>query len=88
MDNGVNNIRLEGRKRLFAGGVNEVISFDEYSVILDTVEGQLNIGGEDLHVKALCLEKGDVTVEGRIDELVYEDVGRSEKRSIFGRRLK
>ena len=85
MEKNTHNIRLEDRKRLVLDGVSDVISFDDLTVVLDTLGGRLNINGEGLHIQTLCLESGDVTVEGRIDEVVYEDESRSVKKGIFGR---
>ena len=87
MDN-THNIKLEDRKKLFLEGVSDVISFDDISVVLDTALGRLNINGNELHIQTLCLETGIVTVEGRIDELIYEDTSDKKKKGIFGRYLR
>ena len=50
-------------------GVNDVVSFDENEIVLDTEMGLLTIRGKELHVKRLTLEKGDL--EGQIDSLNY-----------------
>ncbi len=78
-------IKLEDRKKLVLDGVSDVISFDDLSVILDTVGGRLNINGEGLHIQKLCLESGEVEVEGRVDEIIYEDGPQNKKKTFFGR---
>ena len=88
MDSNKHNIKLENRKRLVIDGVADVISFDEETVLLDTVLGRLNIGGSDLHIQTLCVESGDVTVEGNISELIYEEDEKQTKRGFFGRLVK
>ena len=40
-------------------GVNDVVSFDENEIVLDTEMGLLTIRGKELHVKRLTLEKGE-----------------------------
>ena len=85
MDTIRHNVTLENRSKLFVDGVEEVISFDEYSVYLNTTKGKLLINGTDLHVQTLCLEKGNVVIDGNICELMYEDEQKSAKRGLFGR---
>ena len=52
-------------------GIREVISFDEKEILMQTEEGKLSVKGEALHVKHLDLEHGELSLEGRIDSLVY-----------------
>ncbi len=52
-------------------GLQEVVSFDENQVILDTDMGLLTMKGKNLHVSRLTLEKGEVDVDGTIDSLIY-----------------
>ena len=52
-------------------GLQEVVSFDENQIVLDTDMGLLTMKGKDLHVSRLTLEKGEVDVDGTIDSLVY-----------------
>lgn len=52
-------------------GIQDVVSFDENQVVLDTDMGLLTIKGKELHVSRLTLEKGEVDVAGTIDSLVY-----------------
>ena len=68
-----NNLTLEGRRRLTVSGVEEVERFDENEIALRPGEGRLIICGEGMHVNGLSVDKGDVSVQGRIDELRYED---------------
>lgn len=39
-------------------GVNDVVSFDENEIVLDTDMGLLTVRGKELHVKRLTLERG------------------------------
>ena len=60
-------------------GVTEVISFDEETVVLDTVCGRLTLEGEGLHVQVLQLTSGVVTLSGRVDALAYESTSGSDR---------
>ena len=52
-------------------GVNDVVSFDENEIVLDTDMGLLTVRGKELHVKRLTLEKGELEREGQLDSLNY-----------------
>ena len=45
-------------------GVNDVVSFDENEIVLDTDMGLLTVRGKELHVKRLTLER-------QVDSLNY-----------------
>jgi len=62
---------LERRQGGTITGVRDVTSFDEKEIRLVTEEGKLSVRGEGLHVKQLDLQKGEVELQGRIDQLVY-----------------
>jgi len=65
-------LTLDARRRLSMTGVVEVESFDEEQVVLATTKGQLVIRGRGLHLQQLSLEGGQVTVDGDVDMLEYE----------------
>lgn len=54
-------------------GVRDVVSFDVEEIILETELGLLSIKGNDLHVKRLTVEKGEVEIDGTIDGLQYTE---------------
>ena len=64
---------LEGRGKLSVTGVTEIESFDENTVVLYTTRGTLVIHGRQLHLSMLSLDGGQVSVDGTVDSLVYED---------------
>lgn len=68
-------IRMENREQLQIGGVQEVISFDEDGVMMETVCGLLMVKGMGLHMGKLDLGIGEVTVEGTVDTITYTDSG-------------
>ena len=66
MDN-THSLMLENRQGGRITGVKDVKSFDEKEILLFTQAGKLVIKGEQLHVKQLDLEKGEVDLEGKVD---------------------
>lgn len=79
---------LHSREKLNICGVKEIISFDESSVNLKTVNGDLSVDGENIHITVLNVEKGDVELIGKINALTYYDSLEYEKSSIFSRLFK
>ncbi len=66
-------LTLDERKKLTISGVNEVVSFDETAVVLKTGRGNLLVRGENLHLKTLSLDGGQVAVDGTVTALIYEE---------------
>lgn len=64
-------IIMQNRSVVNITGLNDVVSFDENQVILDTEMGLLTMKGKNLHVSRLTLEKGEIDVEGTVDSMVY-----------------
>ena len=64
---------VEERSRLSVTGVEEVGRFDEDRIELSTSKGRLTILGEGLHIGKLSVDTGELSVEGRVFELSYED---------------
>ena len=67
------SLSLDGRARLNLSGVRDVQSFDENSIVLSTTAGGLIIHGSDLHIERLSVETGEVSIEGRIDRMLYTE---------------
>ena len=65
-------LTLDERKTLTMTGVNEVVSFDENTVVLRTSLGTLMVQGQQLQLKTLTLDGGNVAVEGEVTALHYE----------------
>ena len=66
-------LTLNERKSLTMTGVTEVLRFEETAVVLRTALGLLTVQGQDLKLKTLSLEGGQVAVDGQIFALVYEE---------------
>ena len=66
------SLQLKQRKKLSITGVTEVISFEDTAIVLQTSMGDLVVQGQELKLKTLSLEGGQVSVEGTVSALVYE----------------
>ncbi len=76
-------LQMSERKNLTMTGVTEVVSFDEGCVVLQTSLGLLVVQGQQLQLKNLSLEGGQVAVEGSISALSYEEPRQSGWRRLF-----
>lgn len=70
---GQHRLQIMNRNSVSLTGIVDVISFDLNTIILETVQGNLTMKGNEMHVKRLNLEKGEVDVDGKIDSLVYSE---------------
>ena len=67
----IQNIILENRKKLSISGVNDVLSFDDQVVMVDTELGLLTVKGENIKITKLSLDTAEVIIEGDISNLSY-----------------
>ncbi|MBQ9699554.1 MAG: sporulation protein YabP [Lachnospiraceae bacterium] len=79
---------ITGRETGIVTGVKDVVSFDLDEIVLDTQLGILTIKGSGLRVKNVNLEKGQVDMEGHIDNMVYTDSKTMKRQSVMGRLFK
>lgn len=82
---------IENREKMEISGVLHVDSFDDREIILETEQGLLAMRGEELHIRNLNLEQGELTVEGYLLELAYSEIKGSRKdrgKSFFERLFK
>ena len=75
-ENGLrHSVVMEGRKKLSVSGVEEVESFDDTTIRMTTVLGELEVQGEGLHIEKLSLDGGDRKVEGQVSALFSQTEG-------------
>ncbi len=65
------NIIIEDRKKLTLSGVKDVVSFDDETLLLETVLGRLTVKGAGLHIVNFDTASGDLFAEGKIYAAVY-----------------
>ena len=69
----IQNLILENRGKLTISGVNDVLSFDDQVVVVETELGLLTVKGENIRVNKLSIDTSEVILEGEISYLAYSD---------------
>ena len=77
-------LTLNRREQLTVTGVEEIIGFDETTVVLQTDMGTLHIHGENLQLKELSVDSGQTAVSGQINAMIYQEL--RPRRGLFSRR--
>ncbi len=77
---GQHRLVIDNRDHTEVTGVIHVDSFDDEEVIMETELGLLAVRGENLHIKHLNLEQGEISIEGYILEMAYAEEKRSRAR--------
>ena len=78
-------LEVTGRGTGSVTGIQDVVSFDENQIILDTDMGLLTVKGKSLHVSRLTLD-----IEGTFDSFAYSsnENYRKSGESLFNRLFK
>ena len=72
------------REGISISGVNDVVSFDETGISLETLCGSMAIEGEGLRVRTLNTNDGVVEIDGKINGVYYYENKPVKKRTLFG----
>lgn len=80
-------IALFDREELTIDGVVNLGSYDEKEIIMETEYGNLMVRGDQLNIKSLNLEKGNISIDGVISGILYEEVT-TKKKGLLGRLLR
>lgn len=67
------NIIMENRSKLSICGVTDVDCFDENTILIYTVMGELTIKGKNLQVNDVSVETGEMSLQGDIYSIIYGD---------------
>ena len=67
------SVSMDDRCRLNVTGVDDVESFDEATIVMNTSQGNLIVRGSGLHIGKISLDVGEIKVEGMITDLNYEE---------------
>ena len=70
-------LELLGRAALGVTGVEDVESFDETEIVMNTSQGDLIVRGSGLHIGKINLDVGEIKVEGVINDLSYEEAAQA-----------
>ena len=85
------SLLLVNRSKLNLTGINNVNTFDEDEILLETINGFLVVLGQGLHVTMLNLDEGKVTLEGTVTSMEYKAQGtdiKAKSKNILTRLLK
>ena len=80
-------ITLENRKDMAVSGVVQVVSYDEYKIVLRTDYGTLVISGRDLVTGEINSATNTLKLTGRIETLQYK-AARDKSENILSRLMK
>lgn len=69
----IQNLILENRGKLSISGVNDVLSFDDQVVMVETELGLLTVKGENIRINKLSIDTSEVVVEGDIYSMNYSE---------------
>ncbi len=78
-------ITIENREKITISAVEDVESFDEEKVIVETALGTMTVKGCDFKIHKLNVEDGQLVIEGTIDEIGYSDVREKTSGGFFSR---
>ena len=67
------SLSLDQRKKLTMTGVTEVLRFEDTAVVLQTELGTLTVLGQDLRLKTLSTEGGQMAVTGEVSALTMKN---------------
>ncbi|GAA0320710.1 sporulation protein YabP [Bacillus carboniphilus] len=81
------DVIMRGRRLLDITGVKQVESFDNEEFLLETSMGFLSIRGQNLQMKNLDVDKGVVSIKGKVFDLEYIDQQSGEKAKGFFSKL-
>jgi len=72
-------LTLLNRGFLNLDGVQNLGSYDQEAVYLETEYGKLEIKGTSLHIQQLNLDQGKLVIDGDIRSLIYMEEGLHKK---------
>jgi len=80
------SLQLTNRETLALDGINDVVSFDDSCLLLQSALGLLTIDGEELHIVKLSVESGELIVAGKICGIYYVDRTVKKSGGFFGKK--
>jgi sporulation protein YabP len=84
------SITLNERKSIIITGVKKIDSFDDEEFLMETNMGYVTVKGEGLEIIKLDTYQGNVSINGKINSLIYMDsLNKKEKEeTVFGKLFK
>lgn len=82
------NIVIQNREKAVVTGVEDIHSFDDELVIVQTDLGLLTIKGENLKMNKLNLDNNELIIEGRTSAIAYSDAVQNKKQGFMNKLFK
>ena len=70
---GNHEVKMTDRKTIYLTGIKKIVSFDNEEFLMETTLGYLVIKGSELEIIKLDTYQGNVSIKGKIDNLMYLD---------------
>jgi sporulation protein YabP len=85
MESSVHNVTMESRSKVAISGVTDVDCFDENTVLVYTIMGELTIKGKHLQVNDVSVETGEMSLQGDVWSITYGDKDKRSPLSWLGK---
>ena len=72
---------IKSKSEFYLDGVNNVLSFDEYAVLLDTDLGEVTVEGSEMKIEKLGGDCSEIVIKGNITGVFYST--KKETRGFF-----
>lgn len=82
------NIVIQNREKAVVTGVEDIHSFDDELVIVQTDLGLLTIKGENLKMNKLNLDNNELIIEGKTSAIAYSDAVQNKKQGLMNKLFK
>ncbi len=79
-------LQLVGRQQLSVQGVEDVLRFEESSILLETDLGTLEVDGEQLRIARLDPDRKEILICGNVGAICYVDTAPKRSGGWFRRR--
>ena len=81
------NIVIQNREKTIVTGVEDILSFYDELVIMQTSLGMLTIKGQELKMNKLNLDNSELIIEGKTCAIAYSDAVDGNKKQGFMSKL-
>lgn len=82
------SLHINNRESVDLTGVIKVITFNEENVVLQTTMGGLSIKGKSMKVNKLNVDNGEMSIEGYIYSILYNDKENVNKEKLIKKLFK
>ena len=73
------DVKIYGRNTIEVTGVDEILSYDDRTIILSLCGTRTVVEGENLRITQLSVPDGKISACGRVNAIIYEDEIKSQK---------